>query len=229
MCPYLSHTFFWCVLTCHTRFVDVSLLVTHILMCPYLSHTFCWCVPTCHTRFVDVSLLVTHILLMCPYFSHTFCWCVPTFHTRFVDVSLLVTHILLMCPYLSHTFCWCVPTCHTHFVDVSLTVTHILLMCRYLSHTFRSETNLNKKKCDTDVYMPISLNLHWSRMWLSQTSRTKKKVKWSHYRPAVAQKVFHDRSTRRRWVVSNMPRPHFTPGKDPVPILQEAGWAPGPV
>ena len=25
------------------------------------------------------------------------------------------------------------------------------------------------------------------------------------------------------------PRPHFTPGKDPVPILHEAGWAPGPV
>ena len=24
-------------------------------------------------------------------------------------------------------------------------------------------------------------------------------------------------------------RPHFTLGKDPVPILQEAGWAPGPV
>ena len=26
-----------------------------------------------------------------------------------------------------------------------------------------------------------------------------------------------------------MPRPLFTPGKDPVPIVQEAGWAPGPV
>ena len=26
-----------------------------------------------------------------------------------------------------------------------------------------------------------------------------------------------------------MPQPHFTPRKDPVPILQEAGWAPGPV
>jgi len=27
-----------------------------------------------------------------------------------------------------------------------------------------------------------------------------------------------------------MPRPaHFTPGKDPVPIVQEAGWVPGPV
>jgi len=24
-----------------------------------------------------------------------------------------------------------------------------------------------------------------------------------------------------------MPRPLFTPGKDPVPIVQEAGWAPG--
>jgi len=29
-------------------------------------------------------------------------------------------------------------------------------------------------------------------------------------------------------VVSSTPRPHFTSGKDPVPILQEAGWAPGP-
>ena len=30
-------------------------------------------------------------------------------------------------------------------------------------------------------------------------------------------------------MVSSTPRPHFAPGKDPVPILQEAGWAPGPV
>ena len=52
------------------------------------------------------------------------------------------------------------------------------------------------------------------------------KVKWSRYRPGVAQNVgrgiavlFHDRSTRRGWVVSFTPRPHFTPVKDPVPIL----------
>ena len=31
------------------------------------------------------------------------------------------------------------------------------------------------------------------------------------------------------WVVSSTPRPHFTPGKDPVPTVQEPGWAPGPV
>ena len=30
-------------------------------------------------------------------------------------------------------------------------------------------------------------------------------------------------------MVSSTPRPHFTPGQDPVPILQEAVWDPGPV
>ena len=34
---------------------------------------------------------------------------------------------------------------------------------------------------------------------------------------------------RRGWGVSVTPLPLFTPGKDPVPIVQEAGWAPGPV
>jgi len=65
---------------------------------------------------------------------------------------------------------------------------------------------------------------------------SKKKVKCFRYRPGVAQRVcrgiallFHDRGTRRGWVVSSTPRPHFTPGKDSVPILQEAGWAPGSV
>ena len=30
-------------------------------------------------------------------------------------------------------------------------------------------------------------------------------------------------------MVSSTPRPHFTHGKDTVPILQKAGWAPRPV
>ena len=62
------------------------------------------------------------------------------------------------------------------------------------------------------------------------------KVKWSRYRPGVDQKVgrgialpFHYRGTRRGWVVSSTLRPHFTPRKDPVPIVQEAGWSLGPV
>jgi len=41
--------------------------------------------------------------------------------------------------------------------------------------------------------------------------------------------LFHNSGTRRGWVVSSTPWPHFTLGKDPVPILQKAGWAPGSV
>ena len=69
-----------------------------------------------------------------------------------------------------------------------------------------------------------------------QSCEVKVKVKWSRYRPGVAQRVgrgiallFNDHGTIRGWVVSSTPRPHFTTGKDPVPILQEAGWAPGSV
>jgi hypothetical protein len=50
-----------------------------------------------------------------------------------------------------------------------------------------------------------------------------KKVKWSRYRPGVAQRVcrviallFRDCGTRRGWVFSSTPWPHFTPGKDPM-------------
>jgi len=41
--------------------------------------------------------------------------------------------------------------------------------------------------------------------------------------------LFLDHGTKTRWVVSVTPQPLFTPGRDPVPIVQEAGWAPGPV
>ena len=65
-------------------------------------------------------------------------------------------------------------------------------------------------------------------------SHVKVKVKWSRYRPRVAQRVgrgmallFHDCGTRRGWVVSSTSRLLFTPGKDPAPILQDAGWDPG--
>ena len=38
--------------------------------------------------------------------------------------------------------------------------------------------------------------------------------------------LFLDHGTRRRWGVSVTPLPHFSPSKYPVPIVQEAGWAP---
>ena len=41
--------------------------------------------------------------------------------------------------------------------------------------------------------------------------------------------LFHDPFTRRGYVVSSTPQPPSTSGKDPLPIVQEAGWAPGTV
>ena len=42
--------------------------------------------------------------------------------------------------------------------------------------------------------------------------------------------IFHDCGTRRSWGFRLTPRPLLTPsGKDPLPIVQEAGWALGPV
>jgi len=38
---------------------------------------------------------------------------------------------------------------------------------------------------------------------------------------------FLDHGTRRGWGVRVTPWSFFTPGKDPVPIVQKAGWAPG--
>jgi len=88
--------------------------------------------------------------------------------------------------------------------------------------------------------VPNGFVTYKNKEYLMNTSfscwRNIKKVKWSRYRTGVAQRmgrvialIFHDRDTRRGWVVSSTPRPHFTPGKDPVHISQEAGWAPGPV
>ena len=40
---------------------------------------------------------------------------------------------------------------------------------------------------------------------------------------------FHEHGCIRWWGVSVTPRPFITPEKDPVRIVQEAGWVPGPV
>ena len=51
----------------------------------------------------------------------------------------------------------------------------------------------------------------------------------AHRRSRGIALLFHDHGTRRGWGVRVMHWPLFAPGKDPVPIVQEAGWAPGPV
>ena len=61
-----------------------------------------------------------------------------------------------------------------------------------------------------------------------------KKVKWSHYRSGVAQRVgrdiallFHNRGTRKLRVVSSTPRPHVTPGKTRYPLYRRLGGPQG--
>ena len=44
---------------------------------------------------------------------------------------------------------------------------------------------------------------------------------------SVIDLLFDDLDARSGCVVSSTPRPDFTPGKDQVPTVQEAGWAPG--
>jgi hypothetical protein len=51
----------------------------------------------------------------------------------------------------------------------------------------------------------------------------------AHSRSRGIALIFHDNGSRRGWGVSVTPRPLFTPRKDPVPIVQEALWAPGPI
>jgi len=108
--------------------------------------------------------------------------------------------------------------------------------------------SVQKKKGTRSKYLFYLLSFKYIWMWRGMpgfwqctpaifiTDYSVKKVKWSRYRPGVAQRVdsgiallFHDRVTRRGWLVSSTLRPHFTPGKDTVPILQEAVGASGPV
>ena len=48
----------------------------------------------------------------------------------------------------------------------------------------------------------------------------------AHKGSRVIALLFLDHGTRRGWGVSVTPWPLFTPGKDSVPFVQEAGWAP---
>jgi len=127
------------------------------------------------------------------------------------------------------------PPTHTqYYLRYVYVCTHRVTHCFEVSRIFLLRLR-------TPCYTQLAIRLRFCLLKYSGFSsfRANKmwvKVKASRYRPGVTQRVgrgiallFHDRGTRRGWVVSSTHRPHFTPGKHPVPILQEAGWAPGPV
>ena len=99
------------------------------------------------------------------------------------------------------------------------------LLTETLTHTHNYDVSWCEQELSSWILTP---SLPAASIWILIHLRTYKKVKFSRYRPGVAQRVnrgiallFHDRATRRGWVVCSTPRPHFTPRKDPVPILQE--------
>jgi len=75
------------------------------------------------------------------------------------------------------------------------------------------------------------------KIWRRFSTRVARQseVKWSRYRPGVAQSVvrgiallFHDRGTRRGWVVSSTPRPrNLPPGKTRYPLYRNLGGPQG--
>ena len=114
-------------------------------------------------------------------------------------------------------------------------LTTLLLWCANCPDVWEPQPlgNFRAWKLTSSLCLSLSLSIY---IYIYIYMYYNLKVKWSRYRPGVAQRVgrgiallFHDRGTRRGWVVSSTPWPHFTPGKDKVPILQEAGWAPGQV
>ena len=128
-------------------------------------------------------------------------------------------------------------TCPAHLILLDF-IARTILGEKYWS--FRTKGNIKmysmyiKTSECTDtckVHDDWDVMMRRARTSTSLAVKKKKEVKWSLYKPGVAQRVgrgialiFHDCGTRRGWVVSSTPRSHFTPGKDPVPILQEGGW-----
>ena len=107
--------------------------------------------------------------------------------------------------------------------------------CHVFPFYLKNGTILWEKLLDIKCVFWFALKLVSETFLTFTIIKRNEKVKWFRYRPGVVQRVgrgiallFHDRGTRRGWVLST-PRPHFISGKEPVPILQEAGWAPGPV
>jgi hypothetical protein len=65
-----------------------------------------------------------------------------------------------------------------------------------------------------------------ARMWVLHFLQATKALRESR---GIALLCFYTTALDGGWGVSVTPQPLSIPGKDPVPIVQETGWAPGPV
>ena len=86
-------------------------------------------------------------------------------------------------------------------------------------HNYKATWYHNREVDNCNKYSCVQLYRHWGSV----------ETVTAHRGSTGIALPFHDHGTRRGWCVSVTPRPLFTPGKDPVPIVQESVWTPGPV
>ena len=117
----------------------------------------------------------------------------------------------------------------------SISISHLLLVLSYCLLYEWFTTNTYFQFCASFVNNTTLIFLEINLIFRnSVTFEFNTKVKWSRYRSDVAQRVgrdiallFHDRGTRRGWVFSSTPRPHFTPGKNRYPFYRRLGGPQG--
>ena len=97
--------------------------------------------------------------------------------------------------------------------------------CSKYLYQFLCQKNFKLVTCifSKDVKVKVKIKCTLVQALRLCTGRT------AHRRSRGIALLFHDHGTRRGWGVSVTLRPLFTAGKDPVPIVQEAGWALWPV
>ena len=134
------------------------------------------------------------------------------FRTGPMSIIRSISTLYIRNRYLSCQFCWCLLAWSG---------------CPY--HACRHQQNQHDKYLLRVYSFEILLMMDIGRLQNMQSTLPHKSD------PGVAQRVgrgiallFHNHGTRRGLVVSSTPWPHFTPRKDLVPILQDAGCAPGP-
>jgi len=113
-------------------------------------------------------------------------------------------------------------------VDIRTELVNVFSAFKALQYRFQCLENLTSGPYPEPLTSSSHPQLCFSKM------REKVMVKFSRYSPGVAQRVgrgiallFHDRGTRRGWVVSSTLRPHFTPGKTRYPLYRRLGGPQG--
>ena len=143
--------------------------------------------------------------------------------------------ILMFLTWLPHTLCFFWIKFHTMYNTADYTGSY--LTCSLT--LFCLSVNSNTKVWQKAAWHSNTGHRHVNHWWFTINIQNKKCTlvqalrlctgRMAHTGSRCIALPFLDHGSRRGWGVSVMPRPLFAPGKELVPIVQEAEWAPGPV